>query len=219
MKNPLLSTPTAPGAPNSLVGDPASMMPPPLSAIITPRVSEHEGNRRTAAPRYFSGLPSGGGFALPSKAEEMPAAKEDKSKFSKPFTSGVPVSLQNGPCLSEESDSDAAESKPPAVSMPSPAKQQQPSPAVAVQQPPPPTNGHISKAGRSSSESSSESSSSDDEDSNKSSSDAEHKSKEDEDKEFSLTNLLGKVKSTHSPGPNMHPSPKLQQVRTERGVA
>lgn len=29
-------------------------MPPPLSAIITPRVSKHEGNSRNAPPKYFS---------------------------------------------------------------------------------------------------------------------------------------------------------------------
>lgn len=31
-----------------------SAMPPPLSAIITPRVSKHEGNSRNAPPKYFS---------------------------------------------------------------------------------------------------------------------------------------------------------------------
>ncbi len=51
--------------------------------------------------------------------------------------------------------------------------------------------------------------------SNKSS--EEDNNKEDNDKEFSLTNLINKVKSTHSPGPNLHPSPRVQQ-QVRKGV-
>ena len=42
-------------------------MGPPLSAIITPRVSSHEGNSsRLGAPKYMSGLIPGGGGGPPA---------------------------------------------------------------------------------------------------------------------------------------------------------
>jgi hypothetical protein len=33
------------------------VLPPPLSAIITPRVTEHEGNNSVSVPRYFGTTP------------------------------------------------------------------------------------------------------------------------------------------------------------------
>ncbi len=307
----------------------SAKMPPPLSAIITPRVTEHEGNRRAAPPRYFTGLPPAA-FAAASavgadkeedggggKAQAQQLLKEshhvDRVNSRQPYSSGeliaqsrsqrfltikhvgtappsddlhwVPSPLISvgglpvggGPCLSEESDSDTGcdgggggggggptagspalvPNPPPASSSPVLFKQSEasataaaasatsaaaaasatsaaaaaeaPAVPVAPAQPRPPKaesiveqngsegGGNVAKAARSSSDSSSDSSSSEEEeeeeDSNKSSSDEHDDKKEDENKEFSLTNLLGKVKSTHSPGPNMHPSPKLQQVR------
>jgi hypothetical protein len=48
------------------------------------------------------------------------------------------------------------------------------------------------------------------EESNHSDSDQDNNPKEESD--FSLGTLMKKVKSTHSPGPNLHPSPKILQV-------
>lgn len=44
MKNPLMGS--------NLISE-TSMMPPPLSAIITPRVTNHEGNNARSVPKYF----------------------------------------------------------------------------------------------------------------------------------------------------------------------
>ena len=38
------------------LGSAGSIMPPPLSAIITPRVSSHEGNNSRSVPKYL-GMP------------------------------------------------------------------------------------------------------------------------------------------------------------------
>lgn len=68
--------------------------------------------------------------------------------------------------------------------------------------------------GDSSSDSSDSDSSSDEDadDSKESSSDHDEVNPMDNDATFGLANILAKVKSTHSPGPNPHPSPKVTQT-------
>eukprot|EP00095_Tigriopus_kingsejongensis_P009814 maker-scaffold239_size242058-snap-gene-1.21 protein:Tk09814 transcript:maker-scaffold239_size242058-snap-gene-1.21-mRNA-1 annotation:"hypothetical protein AaeL_AAEL006680" len=197
----------------------------PLSAIITPHVSSHEGNNARAQPRYF-GVTPGPHFGEDDD-DDIIAAPISPIKSSKvPFTN-KPIENQalkqkkvsnashHNLNLSDDSDSEG-ESTLPTFAMDPPSPQLAPiePPASPVEVEAPPPKAASVKADDSSSDSSDSESSSEEEaeESKDSSSDHDEVNNMDNDATFGLANILAKVKSTHSPGPNPHPSPKVTQT-------
>ena len=164
-----------------------AMMPPPLSAIITPKVSQHEGNTARLIPKYFPVV-----SPPPSPIKPMKDSPEHQV--------AAPVQAQNGlkkRWQSEDSESDHGHTFNPCV------------PLIEKKPPPPqPLNSDKTKPQASTSSASSESSNSesseDSSDEEKEKNNKKNVSNENDNLDtFSLGNFLNKVKN-QSPAQNNH---------------